>query len=389
MSAWAEAEDVAEVEILRRLVAFDTTSRNSNLALIDWVAERAQDCGATVRYTHNRERTKANLLVSLGPCDVPGVVLSGHTDVVPVDGQAWTGDPFALRGEGQRLYGRGASDMKGYVACCVAALAEWQGLPLAKPIHLALSYDEEIGCLGVPSLLQDLLAHVARPEFVLVGEPTDMRIATAHKGFCLYSTSFAGEEAHSSLAHLGRSAIHPAMRFAGFLLETGALLAYRSSSVRGMVPGHTTFNIGRVEGGSAINIVAGRCTLTWEFRPVPDEDVQAIKQRIANFLRTGLAGEGVGTGLGNVTHEELLSVPPLLADPRGAAVQWLQDFLGTRETIAVPFGTEAGYFAAAGLPALVCGPGSIEQAHRPDEWIERSQLGQCMALMRHVGRYCQ
>jgi acetylornithine deacetylase len=367
------------VEILRELVAFDTTSRNSNLALLEWIAERAESAGAVVRYTRSDDGCKANALISMGPVDVPGIVLSGHTDVVPVDGQAWSSDPFTLRDDGDRLYGRGTSDMKGFIACCVAALPQWSEQPLCRPIHLALSYDEEVGCLGVPRLIADMLDHVARPEFIIVGEPTGMKLATAHKGFCLYSTIFDGEEAHSSLSHLGRSAIAPAVRFANFLLETGSLLAYRTTAVPGMVPNHTTFNIGQLEGGTAINIIAGRCRVTWEFRAVPDEDVAAIKGRIANYLRNGPVNEG------KVTHQELLEVPPLMTDPTQAAVEWLKRFLQTDETISVPFGTEAGFFARQGLPALVCGPGSIAQAHRPDEWIEKAQLRQCMRLMQHVG----
>lgn len=376
------------VDVLRKLVSFDTTSRNSNLALVEWAADYADAGGASVRYTYNEQRTKANALISIGPPDVPGVVLSGHTDVVPVDGQQWHSDPFTLAGDGGRLYGRGTSDMKGFIACCLAAVRDWKAGSLARPVHLALSYDEEVGCLGVPQLLGDMTAHVARPEFALVGEPTDMRIATAHKGFCLYATTFDGREAHSSLAHLGRSAISSAVRFASFLLETGALLAYRTTAVPGMVPNHTTFNIGLLEGGTAINIIAGRCKLTWEFRPVPDEDVEAIKQRIANYLGHAMAAEGVGTGLGNVKHEELLSIPPLLLSSRHAAVRWLQEFLGTDETISVPFGSEAGYFAREGIAAIVCGPGSIEQAHRANEWVSLEQLERCDALMRHVGAFC-
>lgn len=369
------------VGLLRQLVAFDTTSRNSNLALLDWIAGLAESAGAAVRYTRSDDGRKANALISLGPVHVPGIVLSGHTDVVPVDGQAWSTDPFALRDDGGRLYGRGTSDMKGFIACCVAALPGWASRPLDKPIHLALSYDEEVGCLGVPRLIADMLDHAARPEFAIVGEPTGMKLATAHKGFCLFATTFDGQEAHSSLAHLGRSAITPAVRFANFLLETGSLLACRATAIPGMVPNHTTFNIGRLEGGTAINIIAGRCRVTWEFRAVPDEDVAAIKGRIASYLAHGPVSDG------KVTHEELLDVPPLMTDPRQDAVRWLQRFLQTEETISVPFGTEAGFFARQGLPALVCGPGSITQAHRPDEWIETAQLHQCMRLMEHVGRH--
>lgn len=377
-------DDAAAVEVLRTLVAFDTTSSNSNLALAEWVAARAADCGASASFTYNGDRTKANLLVTLGPADVPGIVLSGHTDVVPVAGQAWTSDPFELREEGGRLYGRGASDMKGFIACCVAALPHWARMKLDRPIHLALSFDEEVGCLGVPLLIEGMLAHAARPLFAIVGEPTDMRLATAHKGFCLYSTSFNGREAHSSLPHLGRSAISAAVRFANYLLETGSLLSYRSSRIPGLEPAFTTFNIGQIEGGTAINIIARRCSLKWEFRPVPDEDVAAIKARVGSYLE---AMRATAEEDGWVEHHEVLSIPPLNTDPAHASAVWLREFLGMQEPIAVPFGTEAGFFSREGIPALVCGPGSIEQAHRADEFIEGSQLAKCMRLMAHVGAF--
>jgi len=371
------------IEILGTLAAFDTTSHNSNLPFMQWVAEHAADCGASVRYTYNADFTKANLLVTLGPAEVPGAVLSGHTDVVPVAQQKWTSDPFTLRQEAGRLYARGSSDMKGFIACCLAALPKWAGLELRRPIHIALSYDEEIGCLGVPSLIASILESVAKPEFALVGEPTDMRLATAHKGFCLFQTSFSGVEAHSSLPHMGRSAISAAVKFANYLLETGSLLSYRSSRIPGLTPSYTSFNIGQIEGGTAINIIAGRCSLKWEFRPVPDEDVAAIKARVANYLQTTEPGR---TSAG-VEHQELLFVPPLNTDPKTESARWLQEFLGSEEPIAVPFGTEAGYFSQEGIPALVCGPGSIEQAHKPDEYIEASQLARCMRLMEHLGAY--
>ena len=373
------------VQALRTLVAFDTTSRNSNLELIDWVCECASEAGARVRLTRNADETKANALLSFGPDVEGGIVLSGHTDVVPVDGQQWSRDPFQLFEDSGRLYGRGAADMKGFIAACVACMPLWQRRSLEVPIHVALSFDEEIGCLGVPLLVQDFVENLPPPAFVLVGEPTGMRLATTHKGFCLFQTSFTGKEAHSSLAHQGVSAIAAAARFVNYLLDTGALLTYRHSKIPGLLPGYTTFNVGKMEGGSAINIIPRRCSLTWEFRPVPDEDVAAIKGRVEAFLDAGLMSEfGINRANGRVQHELLLEVPPLHADKDSVAARQIAEFLGAEEPIVVPFGTEAGFYASAGWPAVVCGPGHIEQAHQPDEWTEAAQLHHCMRLLDQI-----
>lgn len=377
----------AAVDCLGTLVAFDTTSRNSNRDLIGWVQQQAEALGARCRLTLNAQGNKANALLSIGP-DVPGgVVLSGHTDVVPVDGQAWMCDPFRVSERDGRLYGRGTADMKGFIACCLVALRTWRELPLQVPLHIALSFDEEVGCLGVPLLIQDFLEHVPAPAFVLVGEPTGMRLATSHKGFCLFRTVFKGTEAHSSLAHRGVSAISAAVRFANYLLETGTLLTFRESRVIQQLPRHTTFNIGLIDGGTAINIIPAHCALTWEFRPVPEEDVQAIKSRVDTFLRDGLAREfGMQTGKG-IEHELLLEVPPLHEDPRSVAVRQIASLLGDDAVTSLPFGSEAGFFANAGWPAVVCGPGYIDQAHQPDEFIEIEQLQRCLALLTGLGQF--
>lgn len=375
----------AVVDILSTLVGFDTTSRNSNLPLIDWVCEQTTRLGARVRRTHNTDGRKANALISIGPDVAGGMVLSAHTDVVPVDGQNWHTDPFTLTRQADRLHGRGSADMKGFIAAILAAMPRWAALDLRVPVHLALSFDEEVGCLGVPLLVRDMMAHVPQPSFVWVGEPTGMRLATAHKGFCLFRTSFEGREAHSSLAHQGVSAIGAAVRFAQHLLDTGALLAYRESRVISELPRHTTFNLGLIEGGSAINIVPRRCALTWEFRPVPDDDAAAIKARIDAFLAHGLDHEfGLASGRG-IDHRLVLEVPPLHADAQTVAVRQLQRLLGEQTPISVPFGTEAGFFTAVGLPAVVCGPGDITQAHQPNEFIELGQLLHCQRLMQALG----
>jgi acetylornithine deacetylase len=380
MKAPAAADPNDMHAVLARLVAFDTTSNRSNLDCLHWIVEQAVRFSARVRYTFNPDGSKANALISFGPERAGGVLLSAHTDTVPVEGQPWTRPAFELTEDAGRLYARGSSDMKGFIAACIAAFDTWHRQPLAQPIHLALSYDEEFGCRGVPSLIDDLIANVPLPAFVWVGEPTGMRIATAHKGVCVFATRFRGRAAHSSLPQLGRSAVADAVRFAAFLLDLGLEATERHTRIAGLEPPHTTFNLGRFNGGTALNIVACDCTIDWEFRPIPEDDDIALKRRIGDFLESMQAAPAAVPG--EVEHEEVVVVPPLRPTGQDEARDRMQRLLGSAEpTIAVPFGTEAGLFQLAGIPALVCGPGSIEQAHPPDEWIEVAQLERCRAAL--------
>lgn len=286
------------VAILRTLVGFDTTSRLSNLPLIDWAVDYLKVHGARIRLTWNDDRTKANVLASFGPpCD-GGVLLSGHTDVVPVDGQDWATDPFVLAERDGRLYGRGTADMKGFIACCLAATPSFAKASLRRPIHLALSYDEEVGCLGVPRLIAELISGGPKPAVAIIGEPTGMRIADRHRGFCGQHTTFHGTAAHSSDPGAGASAIYPAASFIHFL--------HTMSQQSGDGTSNTTFNVGRIDGGSAINIVPDRCEVTWEFRPGVEADVGAICTAFEIFLRHSIP-QGV-----NVEHSTLIRVPPLV-----------------------------------------------------------------------------
>jgi acetylornithine deacetylase len=371
--------------LLSRLIAFDTTSSRSNLECLDWIAEYAHRFDPAVRFTYNDERTKANLLLSFGPNVPGGVVLSAHTDTVPVEGQSWSSPPFTATVRDGKVYGRGTSDMKGFIAACLAAIPHWQQQGLQRPIHLALSYDEELGCVGVPRLIADFADHVPSPALVWVGEPTSMRIATAHKGVCVYRTEFYGKDAHSSVPHLGRSAIADAVRFAQFLLSLGMEAAERRTRVAGLLPAHTTFNIGRIDGGAALNMVARSCCLEWEFRSIPEEDVAGLRSRIDEFLAGYAAGDpAIESPGGAVLHDSNVIVPPLRPDGTGEAVRLLRQLVGDKPEIAVPFGTEAGLFQSRGWPTVVCGPGSIDQAHRPDEWIEIGQLNECLWALRQL-----
>ncbi|WP_186419672.1 acetylornithine deacetylase [Bosea sp. CS1GBMeth4] len=360
------------VEILRRLVAFDTTSRRSNLDLVHWTADYLASAGARIRLTRDAAGEKANLLATLGPDEPGGIVLSGHTDVVPVDGQDWAGDPFALASRDGRLHGRGAVDMKGFVAACLAAVAGWRGGSLRRPIHIALSYDEEVGCLGVPLLIADLLAQGPPPALAIIGEPTQMRIGLRHRGFYGYRSVFRGRPAHSSDPRLGASAIEPAAAFVAALASLGGAEAGERNG--------TTVNIGKIAGGSAINIVPERCEVVWEVRPPEAFMAGAVLAAVESLAGRLPAGVSVET-------TALARVPPLDCDPDGPAAGVARGLGGLWPPLAMPFGTEAGFFQQAGIPALVCGPGSIAQAHQPDEWIAVAELEAADRFLACVGEW--
>lgn len=348
------------VSLLRSLIGFDTTSHRSNLQLVDWAIALIEPFGPRIRVSYDGTRTKANLLASFGPPEPGGIVLSGHADTVPVDGQSWSSDPFVLTDRNGRLHGRGTADMKGFVACCLAAVPGIAAAGLRRPIHIALSYDEEVGCFGVPGLIADLLAHEPKPALAIIGEPTCMQIGDRHRGFFGFRTSFTGEPAHSSDPSAGASAVYPAAAFISFLKAIGDGV--------GSGTDRTTFNVGRIDGGSAINIVPGTCEVIWEFRPSPGTDIEAILTTVETFLARATPPE-----VGQVTTP-LMTIPPLAPDSQAAATEFIAGLGALSPAFAMPFGTEAGFFQEAGIPAVVCGPGSIAQAHRPDEWIDADEL---------------
>jgi acetylornithine deacetylase len=359
-------------EILRRLIAFDTTSHRSNLDLVHWVASYLEHAGARIRLTSDASGEKANILATIGPDEPGGIVLSGHSDVVPVDDQDWASDPFSLTSRDGRLHGRGAVDMKGFVAACLAAVPNWRERELRRPIHLALSYDEEVGCLGVPLLIADMVAHCPRPALAIIGEPTQMRIGLSHRGFYGYRSVSHGRAAHSSDPRLGASAIEPAAALVAILAGLGA--PHRDGE------GGTTVNIGRIAGGSAINIVPERCEVVWEFRPPDEAAAGAVLAEIERFVPELPRDVTVET-------LPLARVLPLDCAANSPAVSVARQLGGLWPPLAMPFGTEAGFFQQAGIPALVCGPGSIAQAHQPDEWIDASELVAADRFLARVGAW--
>jgi acetylornithine deacetylase len=363
------------VELLGRLVGFDTVSANSNLELIRWVADYLDGYGIKCLLTHDAAGTKANLFATIGPAERGGVILSGHTDVVPVAGQAWDSDPFCLTRREDRLYGRGTADMKGFLALVLALVPQALKSQLKVPLHLAFSFDEEVGCLGVPALIRALPEGMARPRLAIIGEPTEMQIGNAQKGLSFLKTCVLGLEGHSSLPEHGVNAIAAA---AEIIAEIGRLAAEARARARpdsGFDPPYTTFNIGAITGGTAVNIIARECAFSWEFRTLPGEDPAAPLARVARFVDSELLPRMRAIHQGAaVTTEPLAVVPPLVPDPASPAEVLARRLSGANQTAAIAFATEAGHFQSAGIPAVICGPGSIAVAHRPNEYITLAQL---------------
>lgn len=375
-------EIVDSVEMLRRLVAFDTTSRNSNMALIEYVQGYLKGHGIDSKLVPNEDGTKANMFATVGPNVKDGVVLSGHTDVVPVDGQPWVTDPWTLTLKDGKYYGRGTCDMKAFYAIALAMIPEFKKAKLKKPIHFALSYDEEIGCFGAHSLAAAMATEVPRPRAIIIGEPTMMTVVHAHKGSQSYVTKFTGFEAHSSMTHLGVSAIHFAGDFIHWLNELQVELALRKRTDIDTIPGHTTINVGIVGGGTAGNILARECTLRWGYRTLPGDDAWEVQRRaeqyVAELLLPKMKAKHPDA---NITLERRSFVPGLKPEENEEAAKLALQWTGGNRTYAVPYGTEAGIFRGHGIPTVICGPGDISQAHQPNEFVARSQMDACDAFI--------
>lgn len=380
--ATSEALAARATPILERLVAFDTTSNLSNLALIEWVETYLADLGVASRRVTNAAGTKANLLATLGPGAEGGVVLSGHTDVVPVKGQAWTSDPFVLTERDGRLFGRGAADMKGFLALALAAAPDFLAAKLPKPIHFAFSYDEEIGCFGAPAMIAVIARELPRPALVVVGEPTSMEVVSGHKGITAWRVTVTGREAHSAQTHLGVSANMAAARLMGALAELADRLERDADPASPFLPKHPTLTIGKIAGGTAGNILARECQFLFDLRALPGQDARGA---LAGFL--GLAARidaeiKARAPEGGVVVEQLADVPPLRPDPGNIAEAFVRRLAGDNGPARVAsFASEAGQFQGASLPTVLCGPGSIDQAHQPDEYVDISQMQRGAAFM--------
>lgn len=378
-------------EMLARLVAFPTVSRDSNLPLIDFVAEYLGRHGIATHRVPNAEGTKANLYAQIGPDAPGGVILSAHTDVVPVDGQPWTTDPFSLTEKDGLLYGRGTADMKGFAACMLAAVPEMLGAPLARPIQLALSYDEEVGCLGAPSMIAEMRERLAPAAAVIVGEPTSMRVVTRHKGVIGLNTHVRGYEVHSSLVHTGVSAVMTAARMvvwaADRMAENRRAAETAADPVAALFdPPYTTLHAGRIEGGTAHNITAKDCRFSLDIRMMPGEDAAAWTARYEAYAAELEAEIRAIRPEAAITVERRSLTPGCRKEPeQGAVAESLARALtGDNGEHVVAYGTEAGQFQDVGYSAAICGPGSIEQAHAPDEFISRAQLAEGRAFVSRL-----
>ena len=372
-------------ELLAQLVRFDTTSRESNLALIDFVRTYLQDHGVACELVYNEHKSKANLLATIGPADVPGIVLSGHTDVVPVDGQRWSVAPFELTQKGGNLYGRGTADMKGYIACVLACVPALVQAPLRMPVHIALSYDEEVGCLGVRSLIERFHGQAVKPLLCVIGEPTELKPVLGHKGKLAMRCDVHGAACHSAYAPAGVNAIEYAARLIGELVRIGDGLKAPQHLDERFDPPFSTVQTGLVTGGKALNIVPQNCTFDFEVRALPAQDPWQVAQQLRDYAEQNLlpAMQAV-SDQSAISISELSSYPGLATSLESQAAQWVAQFCGSQEFGTVAFGTEGGLFDQAGIPTVVCGPGSMEQGHKPDEFISVEQLEACDRMLERV-----
>ena len=372
--------ELISLELIERLMSFDTTSHRSNLPLIEFVREYLAELGAESHLTYDDSREKANLFATIGPADRPGVILSGHTDIVPVASQKWTVDPHTLTRKGDRLYGRGSADMKSYIAVTLAFAKVFRDGDIQIPVHYALSYDEEVGALGVPRLIADMEGRVAKPAACIVGEPSYMNVVKAHKGKIVCRAEFTGVEAHSGVAHIGANAIEAAGKTIAHISEMGR--RFRDDGPHDEEfedPKYTTVQICMVNGGTAVNIVPNLTSFDFDIRHLPSQDPYDILAEIGDFMERSALPEL--RRISDQTEAKVIVHPggaiALDTDEDDPVIRLAKALTGESETRKVVFGTEAGYFQEADIPTVVCGPGHIDQAHQPDEFVEIQQIALC------------
>jgi acetylornithine deacetylase len=379
------APRMTTADMLARLVAFDTTSRNSNLELIDFAQDWLTRHGATVRVSRDAVKPKANIHAIIGPDVAAGIALSGHVDVVPVDGQAWSNDPFTLREADGRLYGRGACDMKGFVAACLAAVPDLAARRLARPIHLFITYDEETDMGGARRLIEDIAESGRRPAMCIVGEPSLMQPILAHKGRLALKVSARGLAGHSSEPGKGVNAIHAVAAAIAYVAAEQRRFAVEGPFVAGFDPPHTTPHVGTVLGGSILNIIPEHASFVMEWRCVPGDDPHAEVARLRRFVESEIepAMKAVDPSTG-FSFEVIDDIPGMALDADHALATLTKRLAGFNSAGKVSYGTEGGLYQEAGIPTIVCGPGDIAQAHKPDEFVARAQLDACDAFIRRL-----
>ena len=376
---------IGYTEMVTRLVAFDTTSRNSNLALIEFIRDYLDTNKVASELVFAEDGQKANLYATIGPQDQNGILLSGHTDVVPIDDQDWHSDPFTILGKDDRLYGRGTSDMKSFIAVVLTLVPELVRRKLRTPIHLSFSYDEEVGCIGVRRLIDMLADRPHRPSLAIVGEPTSMQVGVAHKGKHVYRCHVHGHEAHSSQVNYGVNAIEAAAEIVAHLKQMARRKRDHGPFDPDFDPPYTSIHTGLIHGGTALNIVPKDCEFDFEFRPLPGEDVEALIAELRDFAVSTILPEMRAVQPQTRIDIDDISAAPALDTPADAEVTQLAAALtGENTTMKVAFGTEGGLFSAAGIPTIICGPGSIDQAHKPDEYIELDQVARCERFLNRL-----
>ena len=373
--------------VLQRLIAYPTVSADSNLELIADLASHLGECGARVELFQDESGTKANLFATMGPDEAEGgLVLSGHTDVVPVADQDWTNDPFALLERDGRLYGRGTCDMKGFIAAAVAMAQSYSQLQLRRPLHFAFTFDEEVGCLGARALVPELRKRGIRPAMAIIGEPTEMRLIEGHKGCCEYTVRFTGLEGHGSAPERGVNAAEYAVRYVTHLMGLRGELMQRMPASSRYQPPWTTINVGAIRGGVAHNVIAGKAEVEWEMRPVQNADADFVKEAVAGFIQAELLPAMRAVHPDAAIETEVIGeVAGLEVLDDNAARDLVTGLIGANGADVVPFGTEAGLFQELGTSVVVCGPGSIEQAHKPDEYVSIDQLESCLSMLEKLG----
>ncbi|NND50280.1 MAG: acetylornithine deacetylase [Rhizobiales bacterium] len=375
-------------ELLERLIGFDTTSDKSNLALVDFVRSYLSELGVECTVLADETSEKAALYATIGPNQEGGVVLSAHSDVVPTEGQPWSSNPYQMRSDGGRLYGRGSTDMKGFLATVLAEVPAFVAAGLKRPVHIALSYDEEVGCLGVRPLSQHMKTRVALPEAVIVGEPTGLAPVNAHKSAYRLETEIHGRSAHSSVPSWGVNAVFYAAHLVTEIERLGERLAAQKVSDPRFEPPYPTVSVGEISGGTAHNIVPDHCRVVWGMRGMPDTDVPALVEEIRAYCDTQLVAKMRVVDEACVINTQIAaSILPL--KPRGgsSAEALISTLTGIAEMGAVSYGTDAGFFDDIGWPSVVCGPGDIAQAHKPDEFIAEDALDQCTAMLGRLGAH--
>jgi acetylornithine deacetylase len=385
MSADPHPTRASTAELLSRLVAFDTTSRNSNLPLIAFVRDYLDAQGVPYRISTDPTGDKANIHAIIGPQQAGGIALSGHVDTVPVDGQNWSSDPFNLRRDNGRLYARGACDMKGFVAACLAAVPDMRARGLARPLHLFISYDEEVGCDGAQRLIRDLDESGLKPALCVVGEPSGMKPILAHKGKLNLHVKVRGKPGHSSEPSKGVNAIFAAAQAVGYVAGEARRFAQEGPFEDGFDPPHTTIHVGTIQGGSILNIIPEHAEFIMEWRNIPGDDanrhVERLKAYVAAHIEPAMHAVDPTTGF---SYQVTNVMPGMAIAADHALTSVVKQITGANSAGKVSYGTESGYYQAADIPTIICGPGHIAQAHQPDEWVAQDQLDACDAFIRRL-----